>query len=93
MSGFVVPVVEETNQAVRDVFESQVALSKQLSAMSALLERFIGDHPEAPKLSNHLSKLGDAKERMVRVNTTLLAVQTRLERLYAENNVEYSIKP
>lgn len=51
-----------------------------------VLEKFLGEHPEAPNLSGKLSQLNDAKERMARVNATLGKIQLRLERLYAEHH-------
>jgi hypothetical protein len=53
--------------------------------MSALLEKFVGEHPEAPSLSGHLSQLEDARKRMDNVNLSLTKIQGRLDRLHLEH--------
>lgn len=47
-------------------------------AVLEVLERFLSESPQAPNLSDKISRLGEAKERMARVNATLDKIQTRL---------------
>jgi hypothetical protein len=76
------PVLQGTNDSVEEVFQAQTALSKQLSTMTAQLEQFMRDHPEAPSLAPKLAALRQAQGRMKQVNQTLAVIQARLERLY-----------
>jgi len=82
-----VPTVTVLNQSVKEVFESQLALSEQLASMVALLERFLAESPQAPNLSEKLVRLAEAKDRMARVNATLDKIQARLDRLREEHVV------
>ena len=42
---------------------------------------------KAPNLSQQLAQLGEARERMNRVNAMLSKIQKRLEKLYQEHDV------
>lgn len=71
----IVPVLQEVNASVEDVFESQVALSRQLSGMAAQLEEFTRDHPAAPSLVPKLEALRQAQNKMRLVNERLAVIQ------------------
>jgi hypothetical protein len=71
----ILPIIQETNDSVEQVFESQVSLSKQLCLMAAQLEEFTRDHPAAPSLAPKLESLRQAQQRMKLVNEKLLVIQ------------------
>lgn len=84
VAAVVVPAILATNAAVQEVFETQAGLAAELERLTALLERFNAEQGEAPRLTDRLEQLGDARDRMGRINVMLAKIQARLERLYAD---------
>eukprot|EP00300_Choanocystis_sp_HF-7_P018760 c2012_g1_i1.p1 GENE.c2012_g1_i1~~c2012_g1_i1.p1 ORF type:complete len:166 (-),score=35.65 c2012_g1_i1:381-878(-) len=76
------PVVLECDARVQAVFASQSALSSQMDTLSRELDTLLSSS-EMPVLTPYARKLAESRRRIASVNTTLLLIQDRLDRMYS----------
>lgn len=76
------PIVEECDAKIQEVMDSQAHLSTQIETLAADLDFFM-TFTQTPPLAAHLQRLLNARNRLVTINTTLLTVMTRLDRIAA----------
>jgi len=76
------PVVEECDARIQEVMDSQAHLSQQIETLAADLDHFM-TFTQTPPLAAHLQRLLNARNRLVTINTTLLTIMNRLDRISA----------
>lgn len=76
------PVVEECDARIQEVMDSQAHLSTQIETLAADLDHFM-TFTQTPPLAAHLQRLLNARNRLVTINTTLLTIMGRLDRISA----------
>jgi len=85
------PVVEECDLRVHSVLKSQHDLSTQIEHLACELDRFMGacgEQREALALDPYVEKLDGCKARLANVNTTLNAVEQRMQRMQRHVGVD-----
>jgi hypothetical protein len=76
------PVVEECDARIQEVMDSQAHLSQQIETLASDLDYFM-TFTQTPPLAAHLQRLLNARNRLVTINTTLLTIMNRLDRISA----------
>ncbi|XP_045197037.1 SNARE-associated protein Snapin-like [Mercenaria mercenaria] len=79
------PTVEEIDDRVKTVRESQVELRQQIDCLAEDLQVISGSQTVAVDLESYVKKLNNSRRRVMLVNNILQNVQERLTKLY--NNV------
>ena len=74
------PVVEECDARIQEVMDSQSHLSQQIETLAADLDHFM-TFTQTPPLAAHLQRLLNARNRLVTINTTLLTIMNRLDKI------------
>jgi predicted nucleic acid-binding Zn-ribbon protein len=85
------PVVEECDLRVHSVVKSQHDLSTQIEHLACELDRFMGacgEQREALAFDPYVEKLKGCKSRLANVNTTLNAVEQRMQRMQRQVGVD-----
>eukprot|EP01112_Ceratiomyxa_fruticulosa_P013407 TRINITY_DN3772_c0_g1_i1.p1 TRINITY_DN3772_c0_g1~~TRINITY_DN3772_c0_g1_i1.p1 ORF type:complete len:228 (-),score=67.97 TRINITY_DN3772_c0_g1_i1:98-682(-) len=78
--GLLKPVVMECDHRIQAVFDSQAALASQIDTLAAELDTFV-NLTSIPPLAPHLQKLQNSRNRLVAINTTLVNIMNRLDRI------------
>ena len=86
------PVVVEADGRVQEVFASQQALTEQMNALTLELER-LANATNTPLLEPYVRKLNDSRRRVGNVNSTLTAIQERLDRMQASVSQVIKARP
>eukprot|EP00026_Physarum_polycephalum_P016305 Phypoly_transcript_17184.p1 GENE.Phypoly_transcript_17184~~Phypoly_transcript_17184.p1 ORF type:complete len:213 (+),score=67.94 Phypoly_transcript_17184:120-758(+) len=76
------PVVEECDARIQEVMDSQAHLSQQIETLAADLDYFM-TFTQTPPLAAHLQRLLNSRNRLVTINTTLLTIMNRLDKISA----------
>ena len=84
------PVVEECDLRVHSVIKSQHDLGVQVEHLACELDRFMtacAEQKEALAFEPYADKLAGCKTRLTHVNTTLTAVEQRMQRIQRQMNI------
>lgn len=76
------PIVEECDARIQEVMDSQTTLSSQIETLAADLDFFM-TFTQTPPLAAHLQRLLNARNRLVTINTSLLTIMNRLDKIAA----------
>jgi hypothetical protein len=74
------PVVEECDARIQEVMDSQAHLSQQIETLAADLDHFM-TFTQTPPLAAHLQRLLNSRNRLATINTTLLTIMNRLDKI------------
>jgi len=74
------PIVQECDDRIQGVLESQIELASQIDLLTAELEKFM-DVSKTPNLVPYVQKLVTCRQRIENINQTLTTINTRIEKL------------
>ncbi|RPB04482.1 hypothetical protein L873DRAFT_1799379 [Choiromyces venosus 120613-1] len=77
------PTVKQTTEKLLQVHQSQQALSQELDRLITQLQHYL-DTTDPPSLRPTVIKLASTSKRLAAVNTTLQAIQLRVNKLYVQ---------
>ncbi|CAH1786255.1 unnamed protein product [Owenia fusiformis] len=80
--GLLVPAVEEVDQRVQGVRQSQIELRQQIDALAEDLKRISQNQSIPVELDSYVKKLNNARRRVMLVNNILQNAQERLGKLH-----------
>jgi len=82
------PVVAECDMHIASVVDSQQRLNTQIEDLAKELDHFM-TFSQPPPLAPHIQKLLNARNRLVSINTILVSMMGRLERISSSVNPSY----
>ncbi|GFO19935.1 snare-associated protein snapin-like [Plakobranchus ocellatus] len=80
--GLLKPAVEEIDERVKGVRESQVELRQQIDSLCEDLKKISENDPMPVELEPYVKKLNSSRRRVMLVNSILQNVQDRLNKLH-----------